>query len=228
MEPIISLRNVAKTHGTGRNSVRVLDDFSLDVHCAEFVALMGPSGAGKTTLLNLIGGLDRPDAGEVVVAGTHLERLTSRQSAKWRAQQVGFVFQSHNLLGILPAFTNVELPLFLRPMSGMERRRRVEEALAQVGLAGRMTHRPGELSGGQQQRVGIARAIVAGAPLLLCDEPTADLDRVTADEILGLLRKLSAQEGRTILMVTHDPEAARQATRLVHLRPAFAMEEGAG
>ena len=218
MQSIISLRHVQKSHGVGRNFVRVLQDFNLDVEAGEFVALMGPSGSGKTTLLNLMGGLDHPDGGEVVVAGTHLEKLSSRLSTRWRARHIGFVFQSHNLLSILSASANVELPLFLKPMSRAERSRRVDEALRSVGLAERATHKPGEMSGGQQQRVGIARAVIADAPILLCDEPTADLDRETADDILGLLRNLAAEGGKTIVMVTHDPEAARQATRQISLQ----------
>jgi len=218
LQSIISLRHVQKSHGVGRNFVRVLQDFNLDVEAGEFVALMGPSGSGKTTLLNLMGGLDHPDGGEVVVAGTHLEKLSSRLSTRWRARHIGFVFQSHNLLSILSASANVELPLFLKPMSRAERSRRVDEALRSVGLAERATHKPGEMSGGQQQRVGIARAVIADAPILLCDEPTADLDRETADDILGLLRNLAAEGGKTIVMVTHDPEAARQATRQISLQ----------
>ncbi len=183
----------------------------------DFVALMGPSGSGKTTLLNLIGGLDTPNGGEVMVADTHLEGMSSRELAAWRARHIGFVFQSHNLIRILSAEENVELPLLLKSLSHKERARLTQEALRQVGLLERAAHRPGALSGGQQQRVGIARAIVADPPVLLLDEPTGNLDRSTAEDILTLLRHLQSS-GRTVVMVTHDPEAARAATRTVHLR----------
>jgi len=216
---MISLRNVSKIYrGAHRaNVVSVLTDFSLDVDVGEFVALMGPSGCGKTTLLNLIGGLDIPSSGEVVVADTSLEKLSSRELATWRALHVGFVFQSHNLIRILSAAENVELPLLLKGLPRKERTRLTQEALRQVGLLERASHRPGALSGGQQQRVGIARAIVADPPVLLLDEPTGNLDRSTAEGILALLRNLQAN-GRTVLMVTHDPEAAQAASRTVHLK----------
>jgi putative ABC transport system ATP-binding protein len=216
---MISLRNVSKDYcGAQRaNDVSVLTDFDLHVDAGEFVALMGPSGSGKTTLLNLIGGLDTPSSGEVIVADTHLEGLSSRKLATWRARHIGFVFQSHNLIRILSAAENVELPLLLKAHSRKERARLTQEALRQVGLLERAAHRPGALSGGQQQRVGIARAIVADAPVLLLDEPTGNLDRATAAGILTLLQTLHSS-GRTVLMVTHDPEAARTATRTVQLQ----------
>lgn len=216
---MISLRRVSKVYrGAHRaNEVSVLTDFDLDVEVGEFVALMGPSGSGKTTLLNLIGGLDNPSGGEIVIGGTHLEGLSSRQLAAWRTHHVGFVFQSHNLIRILSAAENVELPLLLKALSRKERARLTQEALQQVGLLDRASHRPGALSGGQQQRVGIARAIVADPPLLLLDEPTGSLDRSTAEGILTLLRQLQIS-GRTVLMVTHDPEAARTAGRTVQLQ----------
>jgi putative ABC transport system ATP-binding protein len=215
---MISLRNVSRLYrGAHRaNEVSVLTGFDLEVEVGEFVALMGPSGSGKTTLLNLIGGLDTPDSGEVVVAGKHLEGLSSAELATWRARHIGFVFQSHNLIRILSAEENVELPLLLRSLPHKERARLTQEALRQVGLLERAAHRPGALSGGQQQRVGIARAIVSDPPILLLDEPTGNLDRSTAEDILTLLRLLRSS-GRTVLMVTHDPEAARAATRTVHL-----------
>lgn len=216
MESVVSLRGVAKHYRIGQQRVSALRDFNLDLQRGEFVALMGPSGAGKTSALNLIGGLDRPDAGEVIVMGTHLERMSSGRLARWRPRHVGFVFQSHNLLGILTAAENVELPLFMTSLSRTERRRRVAACLEQVGLLERADHKPGQLSGGQQQRVGIARAIIAEAPLLLCDEPTADLDRASADDILTLLQSMT-ERGRSILMVTHAPEAAGRAHRQIHL-----------
>ena len=216
LESIVSLRGVAKHYTTGHRRVSALRDFNLDLQRGEFVALMGPSGAGKTSALNLIGGLDRPDAGEVIVMGTHLERMSSGQLARWRPRRVGFIFQSHNLLGILTAAENIELPLLLTSLSRAERQRRVTACLDQVGLLERAHHKPGQLSGGQQQRVGIARAIIAEAPLLLCDEPTADLDRASADDILALLQTL-VERGKTILMVTHAAEAAARAHRQIHL-----------
>jgi putative ABC transport system ATP-binding protein len=217
---MISLRNVSKVYRGAHkaNEVSVLTDFDLQVDAGEFVALMGPSGSGKTTLLNLIGGLDTPSSGEVVIADTHLEGLSSRKLATWRARHIGFVFQSHNLIRILSAAENVELPLLLKALSRKERARLTQEALRQVGLLERASHRPGALSGGQQQRVGIARAIVADPPVLLLDEPTGNLDRSTAEGILALLRHVHSS-GRTVLMVTHDPEAARTASRAVHLEP---------
>ncbi|HEX4049472.1 MAG TPA: ABC transporter ATP-binding protein [Steroidobacteraceae bacterium] len=216
MESIISLRGVAKHYTVRQQHVSALRDFNLDLRRGEFVALMGPSGAGKTSVLNLVGGLDRPDAGEVIVMGTHLERMNSGQLARWRPRHVGFVFQSHNLLGILTAAENVELPLLLTSLSRAARQRRVAACLDQVGLLERADHKPGQLSGGQQQRVGIARAIIAEAPLLLCDEPTADLDRASADDILSLLQALT-ERGRSILMVTHAAEAAARAHRQIQL-----------
>ena len=219
MGPMIVLRQVSKTYrGAQRaNEVCALTGFDLQVQVGEFVALMGPSGSGKTTLLNLIGGLDTPDSGEVVVAGTHLEGLSTRELAAWRARHVGFVFQSHNLIRILSAAENVELPLLLKSLPHKERARLTQEALRQVDLLERAAHRPGALSGGQQQRVGIARAIVADPPVLLLDEPTGNLDRATAEGILTLLRQLQSS-GRTVLMVTHDADAARAAGRTVHLK----------
>ena len=218
MGSMISLRKVSKIYrgAHSANKVSVLTDFDLDVDVGEFVAIMGPSGSGKTTLLNLVGGLDTPNTGQVVVADNHLEGRSSRELAIWRAHHVGFVFQSHNLIRILSAAENVELPLLLKSLPHKERARLTQEALRQVGLVERAAHRPGALSGGQQQRVGIARAIVSDPPVLLLDEPTGNLDRSTAEDILALLRHLQSG-GRTVLMVTHDQDAARAATRTVHL-----------
>jgi putative ABC transport system ATP-binding protein len=216
-EPLIRLRGVIKRYRRGRQTLEVLHNLDLDVAAGEFLALMGPSGSGKTTLLNLIGGLDQPTEGEVEVAGEEIDRLSGGQLARWRSRHVGFVFQFYNLMPTLTAERNVELPLLLTPLSGAERKRNVEAALALVGLTDWRKHRPNELSGGQQQRVAIARAIVADPTLLLCDEPTGDLDRETAEEVLGLLQQLNRAQGKTIVMVTHDPKAASFASRIVNL-----------
>jgi len=217
MDPLISLKGVVKSYRRGRQTVEVLHNLDLEVQSGEFLALMGPSGSGKTTLLNLIGGLDRPTDGEVVVAGEHIDDLSGGALARWRSRHVGFVFQFYNLMPTISAERHVELPLLLTHLSGAERRRNVEAALALVGLTDRKKHKPAELSGGQQQRVAIARAIVADPTLLVCDEPTGDLDRETAEEILGLLQHLNREAGKTIIMVTHDPKAASFASRIVHL-----------
>ena len=225
MEPLIRLRGVVKSYKRGRQTVEVLHNLDLDVRPGEFLALMGPSGSGKTTLLNLIGGLDRPTDGEVVVGGENIDDLSGGGLAKWRSRHVGFVFQFYNLMPTLSAERNVELPLLLTHLSAAERRKNVEAALALVGLTDRKKHKPSELSGGQQQRVAIARAIVADPTLLVCDEPTGDLDRETAEEILGLLQHLNREAGKTIIMVTHDPKAASFASRIVHLdKGALAAE----
>ena len=225
MDPLISLKGVVKSYKRGRQTVEVLHNLDLDVQPGEFLALMGPSGSGKTTLLNLIGGLDRPTDGEVVVAGEHIDDLSGGELAKWRSRHVGFVFQFYNLMPTLSAERNVELPLLLTHLSGAERRKNVEAALALVGLTDRKKHKPAELSGGQQQRVAIARAIVADPTLLVCDEPTGDLDRETAEEILSLLQHLNREAGKTVIMVTHDPKAASFASRIVHLdKGALAAE----
>jgi putative ABC transport system ATP-binding protein len=225
MEPLIRLRGVVKSYRRGRQTVEVLHNLDLDVQPGEFLALMGPSGSGKTTLLNLIGGLDRPTDGEVVVAGEHIDDLSGGELAKWRARHVGFVFQFYNLMPTLSAERNVELPLLLTRLSAAERRKNVEAALALVSLSDRKKHKPSELSGGQQQRVAIARAIVADPTLLVCDEPTGDLDRETAEEILTLLQHLNREAGKTVIMVTHDPKAASFAKRIVHLdKGALAAE----
>jgi putative ABC transport system ATP-binding protein len=217
MSSAISLRQVVKHYRRGKESVEVLHGLSLEIPAGEFVSLMGPSGSGKTTILNLIGGLDHADSGEVIVGDTHLESLSGSQLTKWRGGHVGFVFQFYNLMPMLSAQSNIELPLLLTGLSKAERRRRVAVALEIVGLKDRASHKPGEMSGGQQQRVGIARAIVADPAILLCDEPTGDLDRASADEILALLQQLNRQQGKTIVMVTHDPKAADHASRRLEM-----------
>jgi len=217
MTAIVSLRNVVKRYTRGKQQIEVLHGLNLDIEQGEFIALMGPSGSGKSTLLNLIGGLDTTTAGEVFVAGERIDQLPSGRLAKWRARHVGFVFQFYNLLPQLTAERNVELPLLLTKLSGAQRKKNVQAALAVVGLSDRAKHKPNELSGGQAQRVAIARALVADPTLLVCDEPTGDLDRSTADEILGLLQTLNREQGKTIVMVTHDPKAAEYASRQLHL-----------
>ncbi|MDB5974211.1 MAG: transporter ATP-binding protein [Nevskia sp.] len=217
MSAIVSLHNVVKTYTRGKQTVEVLHNLSIEIAQGDFVALMGPSGSGKTTLLNLIGGLDRPSKGEVNVAGERIDQLSSGQLAKWRARHVGFVFQFYNLMPMLSAERNVELPLLLTNLSSAQRKQNVQAALAVVGLAERAKHKPAELSGGQAQRVAIARALVADPTLLVCDEPTGDLDRTTADEILHLLQMLNKDHGKTIVMVTHDPKAAEFASHQLHL-----------
>jgi putative ABC transport system ATP-binding protein len=212
-QPVVSLRNIVKSYTRGRERLEVLHGLDLEISPGEFLALMGPSGSGKTTILNLIAGLDRPNEGEVVIAGERIDRLADRELASWRACHVGFVFQFYNLLPMLSASRNVELPLLLTQLSGSERRKRAHVALDIVGLKNRAKHKPGELSGGEQQRVAIARAIVADPTILVCDEPTGDLDRRTADEILGLLKSLNQTQSKTIVMVTHDQKAANYASR---------------
>jgi len=216
-DTIVEVKGVAKRYRKGREAVAVLSDLDLCVTAGEFLALMGPSGSGKTTLLNLLGGLDHPSAGEVTVCGERIDRLGSAALSAWRARHIGFIFQFYNLMPMLTARANVELPLLLKRMSGRERRRRALTALQVVGLAERAGHYPRELSGGQEQRVAIARAIVSDPELLLADEPTGDLDRDTAEQILELLRVLNTEHGKTIIMVTHDPAAAEHAGRVIHL-----------
>jgi putative ABC transport system ATP-binding protein len=216
MASAVSLKHVIKSYRRGREKVEVLHALDLEIPQGEFLALMGPSGSGKTTILNLIGGLDRADSGEVIVSGQNLQCLSGGQLAKWRTHNVGFIFQFYNLMPMLSAAANVELPLLLTNLSKAERKKHVAVALEMVGLSDREAHKPGEMSGGQQQRVGIARAIVADPTLLLCDEPTGDLDRKTADEILALLQELNRHHNKTIVMVTHDPRAADHAARQLH------------
>ena len=214
---LIRLKDVSKRYKKGAETVEVLHDLSIDIPRGDFVALMGPSGSGKTTLLNLIGGLDRPTTGSVVVDGQAIERMSSGELAAWRSHHVGFVFQFYNLLPVLTAERNVELPLLLTNLDKAARRKHVDTALSVVGLSDRARHYPRELSGGQEQRVAIARAIVSDPTLLLCDEPTGDLDRETANEILALLQALNRDHGKTIVMVTHDPQAADYARRRIQL-----------
>ena len=217
MTEAVTLVDVVKRYRRGRESVEVLHDLNLAIAEGEFVAIMGPSGSGKSTLLNLIGGLDRPDSGVVMVAGQRIDQMSGGELTHWRAGHVGFVFQFYNLMPALSAAANVELPLLLLPLSRAERRSKVAAVLQIVGLADRARHKPSELSGGQQQRVAIARALVSDPPILVCDEPTGDLDRETATEVLDLLRYLSQRQGKTIVMVTHDQKAADTATRQLHV-----------
>jgi putative ABC transport system ATP-binding protein len=217
MSSIVSMKGVAKAYRRGKQRVDVLRGIDLTVAQGEFLALMGPSGSGKTTLLNLIGGLDRPDSGEITVAGERLDTLSPGRLTKWRARHVGFIFQFYNLLPVLSAERNVEVPLLLTKLNAKERQRNVAAALELVGLADRAKHKPAELSGGQQQRVAIARALVSDPSVLVCDEPTGDLDRETSDAILGLLQLLNRTHGKTIVMVTHDPRAAERASRRLYV-----------
>ena len=217
MSTLVTLRNITKTYQRGPEKVQVLHGIDLDIPRGDFVALMGPSGSGKTTLLNLIGGLDNPSSGEIEIESERIDRMSDAQLAHWRSQHVGFVFQFYNLMPTLTAQKNVELPLLLTRLGAADRRRRAQIALTLVGLADRRSHRPNELSGGQQQRVAIARAIVSDPTFLICDEPTGDLDRHSAEDILNLLKMLNREHGKTIIMVTHDPKAAEYATHTIHL-----------
>jgi len=228
MADLVQVRGVTKSYRRGGETIEVLHGVDLDIPRGDFVALMGPSGSGKTTLLNLIGGLDTPTGGSIVVDGRRIDRLSSGELSAWRAANVGFVFQFYNLLPVLSAQRNVELPLLLTSLSAAERRRHAAVALALVGLADRARHKPKELSGGQEQRVAIARAIVSDPTLLVCDEPTGDLDRATAGEIMALLQMLNREHGKTIVMVTHDPKAAEYASRSLHLDKGTLIPEVAG
>jgi putative ABC transport system ATP-binding protein len=223
--PLVRLSHLGKRFTKGKDTITIFDDLDFSIAAGDFVAVMGPSGSGKTTLLNLIGGIDRPDAGEVHVAGTRIDRLTERELAKWRAANVGFVFQFYNLMPMLTAIENVELPLLITKLNRGERRQHAVTALKVVNLIERAKHYPREMSGGQQQRVAIARAIVSDPTLLLCDEPTGDLDRTTADEILATLQILNRDLGKTIVLVTHDPAAARYARRTLHLDKGRFIEQ---
>ena len=216
-QPMVALAQLSKRFVKGRETISIFDQLDLSIAKGDFVAVMGPSGSGKTTLLNLLGGIDRPNDGEVVIAGERIDQLSEGALARWRAAHVGFIFQFYNLMPMLTAAQNVELPLLLTKLGRAERRRRVETALGVVGLADRLKHYPREMSGGQQQRVAIARAIVSDPALLLADEPTGDLDRASADDILGILQLLNRDLGKTIVMVTHDPAAAKYARRVLHL-----------
>jgi putative ABC transport system ATP-binding protein len=215
--PIVQVRGVSKSYRRDSMAIPVLRDISLDVPEGEFLGLMGPSGSGKTTLLNLIAGIDRPDAGSVAVAGTDVTKLSESEAARWRATHIGFVFQFYNLLPVLTAFENVELPLLLTALSKADRKKHVETALTLVGLADRLHHYPRQLSGGQEQRVAIARAIATDPTILVADEPTGDLDRKSAEEVLTLLERLNKEFKKTIVMVTHDPHAAERAHLVRHL-----------
>ncbi|MBK1689892.1 ABC transporter ATP-binding protein [Rubrivivax gelatinosus] len=225
--PLIRIQGLRKTYRRGEQDIPVLEGIDLDVHAGEFVALMGPSGSGKSTLLNLVAGIDKPSAGTIEIAGTDIATLDEGQLADWRAANVGFIFQFYNLLPVLTAAENVELPLLLTNLSARERRERVAQALALVSLADRAAHYPNELSGGQQQRVAIARALVGDPTLIVADEPTGDLDRHTGEEVLSLLEQLVDELGKTIVMVTHDPKAAARAHRLVHLEKGVLVDEAA-
>jgi putative ABC transport system ATP-binding protein len=223
-EPIVRAANLRKSFRRGSEQIDVLQGVQLEIPRGEFLALMGPSGSGKTTLLNLIGGLDTPTEGRIEVGGVDISRMGGAALARWRSQNIGFVFQLYNLLPVLTAEHNVELPLLLTKLSKAQRRKHVEIALRVVGLSDRAKHYPRQLSGGQEQRVGIARAIVTDPTLLLCDEPTGDLDRKAGDEILDLLQALNREHGKTIIMVTHDPHAAERATQVLHLEKGLLME----
>ncbi|MDD5154500.1 MAG: ABC transporter ATP-binding protein [Desulfovibrionales bacterium] len=215
--PIVEIRKLSKSYRRGNQIISVLNEISLDISRGEFMALMGPSGSGKTTLLNLIAGIDRPDSGTIAVGGIDITALSEAELARWRASSVGFIFQFYNLIPVLTAFENVELPLLLTGLSRKDRRTHVDMALRVVNLADRMDHYPGQLSGGQQQRVAIARAVVTDPMILVADEPTGDLDRVSAEEILELMERLVHELGKTIIMVTHDPRAAKKAHVIQYL-----------
>jgi putative ABC transport system ATP-binding protein len=225
MTVLVEIRKLSKVYERGREKIEVLHHVDLDIEKGDFLALMGPSGSGKTTLLNLIGGLDSPTEGTLAVAGRRIDNLGESALAKWRASNVGFVFQFYNLLPMLSARKNVELPLLLTRLSSAQRKRNAAIALELVGLSDRAAHKPGELSGGQQQRVSIARAIVSDPTLLVCDEPTGDLDRQSAEDILTLLQQLNREHGKTIIMVTHDPKAAEYASHVLHLDKGTLVEK---
>jgi putative ABC transport system ATP-binding protein len=221
---LIQVRGLSKTYRRGGEEIQVLQRLNLDVDKGDFVGFMGPSGSGKTTLLNLLGGLDVPTQGSITVDGDEITHMSGSKLTKWRARHVGFIFQMYNLIPVLTAYQNVELPLLLTKLSGSERRKHVETALSVVGLTDRMNHYPRQLSGGQEQRVTIARAIVSDPTFLLCDEPTGDLDRKSADEIMALIEELVAKHGKTVLMVTHDPVVAARAHTTLHLEKGVLVE----
>ena len=223
---LVHVRGLDKTYQRGGEEIHVLQGLNLDVQQGEFVAFMGPSGSGKTTLLNLLGGLDVPSAGSITVAGDEITHMSRGKLTEWRARHVGFVFQMYNLIPVLTAFQNVELPLLLTRLSRSDRRKHVETALALVGLSDRMDHYPRQLSGGQEQRVTIARAIVSDPTFLLCDEPTGDLDRKSADEVMALILRLVKEYKKTVLMVTHDPVVAQKANTTLHLEKGALVEAG--
>ena len=225
--PLIAIRGLTKAYVRGGQAIPVLQGIELDVASGDFVALMGPSGSGKSTLLNLIAGIDKPSAGTIEIGGVDIATLSEGELADWRAATVGFIFQFYNLIPVLSAFENVELPLLLTGLSRRQRHERVDQVLALVGLSDRADHVPNELSGGQQQRVAIARALVTDPLLIVADEPTGDLDRVTGEDVLGLLEQLVTELGKTIVMVTHDPKAAARARRVVHLEKGVLVDESA-
>ncbi len=222
---LVEIRNLTKGYTRGGQAVPVLDNITLNIARGEFIALMGPSGSGKSTLLNLIAGIDKPDSGVLKIDGEDITVLSEGELADWRAANIGFIFQFYNLMPVLNAFENVELPLLLTNLSKSERRERVEMTLSLVGLSDRMEHYPNELSGGQQQRVAIARAIVTDPTILVCDEPTGDLDKQSASDVLGMLKQLNAEMGKTIIMVTHDAHAAAAAKHIVHLEKGEFVDE---
>jgi len=226
MDTLVEINNVRKVYKRDAFEVPVLNGVTLAVPRGDFLALMGPSGSGKTTLLNLMAGIDRPTSGSIFVDGKEISRFSETQLASWRSRHVGFIFQMYNLIPVLTAFQNVELPLILTKLSKAERRKHIETALSVVGLADRMNHYPRQLSGGQEQRVAIARAIVSDPTFLLCDEPTGDLDRKSADEIMELIGRLVKEYGKTVLMVTHDPVVARRADLTLHLEKGVLVESG--
>jgi putative ABC transport system ATP-binding protein len=225
METLVRIQDLHKVYNRGSERIDVLQGVTLEIPKGDFLALMGPSGSGKTTLLNLMGGLDTPSSGSIDVAGDRIDKMSSGKLAGWRARHIGFVFQMYNLLPVLTAARNVELPLLLTKLASADRKRRVQTALSVVGLGERANHYPRQLSGGQEQRVGIARAIVTDPTLLLCDEPTGDLDRKSGDEVLDLLQILNKEHGKTIVMVTHDPHAAARARRTLHLEKGTLVSE---
>jgi putative ABC transport system ATP-binding protein len=225
---MISIRSLSKTYQRGNQPVPVLLDIDLEIDAGDYVSLMGPSGSGKSTLLNLIAGIDKPTTGTLLIGGVDIASLAENDLAAWRAGNVGFVFQFYNLMPVLNAFENVELPLLLTDLGKAERREHVETALAMVGLSDRMDHYPNELSGGQQQRVAIARALITDPALIVADEPTGDLDRTSADDVLKLLDRLNGELGKTIVMVTHDPKCAARAKRLVHLEKGVLLSGSGG
>jgi putative ABC transport system ATP-binding protein len=225
MSTLVNIRDLHKVYHRGNERIEVLQGVTLEIPQGDFLALMGPSGSGKTTLLNLMGGLDTPSEGIIEVAGDRIDKMSGGRLAQWRARHIGFVFQMYNLLPVLTAAKNVELPLLLTKLGSADRKRRAQVALSVVGLAERASHYPRQLSGGQEQRVGIARAIVTDPTLLLCDEPTGDLDRKSGDEVLELLKVLNREHGKTIVMVTHDPHAAACASRTLHLEKGQLVSE---
>lgn len=227
MSSLVTIRDLHKVYHRGGERIDVLQGVNLDIPSGDFLALMGPSGSGKTTLLNLMGGLDTPSEGSITVGGDRIDNMSGSKLSAWRARHIGFVFQMYNLLPVLTAARNVELPLLLTKLSKADRQKRVKVALSVVGLADRASHFPRQLSGGQEQRVGIARAIVTDPTLLLCDEPTGDLDRKAGDDVLELLQALNRDHGKTIVMVTHDPHAAARATRTLHLEKGQLVTEAA-